>query len=579
MTMDDQATPAGRPASLLVVDDEEELLSVFQEFFEGGEYALQLARTGSEAIARLRAAPFDLVVTDINMPGADGLAVLREAKAVDPACEVIMLTGNASTMTAVEALRQGAYDYITKPFDLFEMEQTIKKALERRLLLAQNQRFVRSLKEANDELLRNQEALRRHRDELRSMVEEATLRIRTLYEVGKEITSSLHLGKTLNLVLERSQQLMGATEGALFLLEENGSGLRCMDGSGVGEEAGAEEGLRRSLAGANERVLAGKQPVMEEITGPDGAPRNCLVVPLLQEGVGIGTVAVLAPPGHTFSPGDQELLASLAAQASIAIHNARVYGKIRDLERMKSEFVAVVSHEVRTPLTSIKGTLELLADDKYFQVDQPQKQLLQICQANADRLEVLINDILDFSKIESSRLSHNFTETAMASLVDNVMVSIAGLAGRKRISLTREVAEDLPPLLADEMRLIQVLNNLLSNAIKFSPEGSEIHLTARRQDEGVLVSIRDQGIGIRQEDLPKLFTRFYQLNSSSTREAGGTGLGLVISKGIIEEHEGRIWAESAPGVGSCFSFWLPLKPHQDYPLGGVPGKTGAVLSV
>jgi signal transduction histidine kinase/DNA-binding response OmpR family regulator len=557
--MNEMPMAAPNKASLLVVDDEEELLQIFAEFLGGGEYELELASTGLEAIEKLDQKHFDLVVTDLNLPGADGLAVMRHARGVASQPEVIMLTGNASTVTAIEALRQGAYDYVLKPFDLYEMDQTIRKALERRRLLADNERFVASLQTANAELEVSEAAVRKHRDELKGMVEEATRRIRTLYEVGKEITSSLHLSRTLSLILERSLSLTGGSEGALFLLADSSGLPECRVSRGLEEGSPAWAGLVAALYSVNERVLTLKEPVRQDLAWPEGEERSALVVPLLQEGEVSGMVAVLKGCRQGFSSDDQELLVSLVAQASIAINNARIYEKIRDLERLKSEFVAVVSHEVRTPLTSIKGSLEVLADEKYFQVEAPQKDLLSICRDNVNRLEVLINDILDFSKLESSRLSSNFVPTSLASLTESAVLSISNLAKRRQIRIVTEIAPDLPAIAVDELRITQVINNLVSNAIKFSASESEIRILACVWEDGVRVEIRDSGIGIPPEDLPKLFIRFRQLDSSSTRKAGGTGLGLTISKGIVEEHGGRIWAESVPGQGSSFFFWLPTR--------------------
>jgi len=541
----------------LVVDDEEPLLLIFGEFFEGLDYDLTLARSAEEAIAKLGAATFDLVVTDLNLPGRDGLAVLRAAKENNVDTEVIVLTGNASTLTAIDAMRQGAYDYVLKPFDLYEMERTIHKALERRQLLEENRRFVDNLRVANEELKSNHLALARHQEELRRRVDEATRRIRSLYEVGKEITSSLHLDRTLRLILQHGVELTGGHRGIVFLLHEETGQLSAELSQGLDEGSEGWRNLVAQIVEPNEKSLALREPVQAEFVGDSALASWVLVVPLLQEGEAIGTVAVLSDRPDRFSDDDQDLLVNFASQASIAIRNASVYGKIRDLDRMKSEFVAVVSHEVRTPLTAIKATLEILGDEKYFPADAGQLEMIQICQANVSRLELLINDILDFSKLESSKLSTNFEPTAMSSLVERVLLDIGNLAGPKRIRLESSVRRDLPMIEIDSLRVAQVLVNLIANAIKFSPEGSTVDIAAEPEGEGLTVRIRDRGIGITPEDLPKLFTKFHQLNSSTTRSAGGTGLGLVICKGIVEEHGGKIWVESSPGAGSCFSVWLP----------------------
>lgn len=553
--MDATDNEARRPR-ILIVDDEPELLVILREFL-GGEFELEEAATGSEALEMLARGAFALVLTDINLPGADGIAVLRAAKAADPETEVIMLTGNASTMTAIEALRDGAYDYLAKPFDLLELDQSLRRALEGRRLRGENRRFVQQLQVANLELQTSEEALRRHRDALKGIVEEATRRVRTLHELGRQITSSLNLEQTLGLVLDKSLELTGTAEGLLFLADEPGGPLVCREGRGLIPDPVGDGALVAAFDSVTARLREGRRPAEGTVILEGGATREAYAVPLLQEGEVRGSVVILTPGGGLLSDDDRDLLAGLAAQAAIAVHNATLFTRMRDIERMKSEFVAVVSHELRTPLTAIKGTLELLADPRYFPVESRQGELFAICEANTERLEALVNDILDLSKLESSRLSSHPVETSLATLVRGAVLNLGNLAGRKELRIVTEVTDDLPLVRADERRIVQVLLNLLSNAVKFSPAGAEITVALRSVSGGVCVEIRDSGIGIAAEDLPKLFSRFRQLDASNTRAAGGTGLGLVISRGIVEEHGGRIHAVSTPGAGSVFSFWLP----------------------
>lgn len=541
---------------LLVVDDEPELLAILREFL-GEEFDLETAATGTEALEKLAQGVFTLVLTDINLPGADGIAVLRAAKAADPETAVIMLTGNASTMTAIEALRDGAYDYLVKPFDLFELDQSLRRALEGRRLRDQNRQVVGRLQAANEELQASEEALRRHRDELKEMVQQATRRLHTLHALGSEITTSLDLDRTLGLVLEKSLELIGATEGLLFLADEPGGPLACREARGQALDPAPCETLALALEPLNDRLRAGRAPAEGQVTLPGGPDREAFAVPLLQEGEVRGSVVVLTPSGGVLTDDDRGLLGGLAAQAVIAVHNATVFTRMRDLERMKSEFVAVVSHELRTPLTAIKGTLELLSDPRYFPMESRQGELFAICQANTERLEALVNDILDVSKLESSRLSIHMEETSLPSLVRGVVMNLGTMAARRQLRIVTEIPETLPMILADERRIAQVLSNLLSNAMRFSPAGMDITVALVSDSGGVRVEVRDRGIGIVPEDLPKLFSRFRQLDASSTRSTGGAGLGLVISKGIVEEHGGWIRAASTPGEGSVFSFWLP----------------------
>jgi signal transduction histidine kinase len=287
---------------------------------------------------------------------------------------------------------------------------------------------------------------------------------------------------------------------------------------------------------------------------------NALIVPLISNEMVIGTLTAIDHEGGSeFSTEDQEALGMLASQATIAVDNANLYERTKELDRLKSEFVAVVSHEVRTPLTSIKGSLELLGDDRFHKLPAPQRELLGICQANTERLISLINDILDFSKLESSRLSLNFESMDVGRVLIEAVENIRNLAGMKGVTLDVRIDPNTGAVDADPMRVGQVATNLIGNAIKFSPEKGRIEVFASGDSGTVTVSVKDYGKGIATRDISRLFQRFAQLDSSTTRKAGGTGLGLVISKGIVEQHGGKIWVESALGEGSTFVFSLPRK--------------------
>ncbi len=523
-------------ARILVVDDEEPVLELLQDILSEYPYRVDLASTGEEGLARIQSEVYDLVLTDLNLPGTDGLGVLRGAKQKDADVAVVLLTGNATVFNAIEALRKGAYDFVQKPFQLGELEASLSRALEWRAF-----------------------ALRERREgEVRKKIAEAArARQKTLYEIAKDITESLQLDATLSRIVERSLDLCAANQGLLFLLDESTNQLICGVDRGLDPESGEREQLLKLLATPNDKAILLKSPIDETIEFGSSAPQHAYVVPLLLEDVAIGTIAVLSAPGGKMEEDTPDLLPQLAGMASIAIRNVRSYEKARELDRLKSEFVAVVSHEVRTPLTSIKGSLEILTDPRYFEVAAPQRELLSICQANVERLELLINSILDFSKLESGRLSSSFAEVDLRGLLESAVADMQNVASRSQIEIRLEVGDAIPHLWADDLRVSQVVTNLLSNAIKFSNPQSEILVRAAGERGGVRVDVVDQGIGIASEDIPKLFLRFQQLDSSNTRKAGGTGLGLVISKGIVEEHGGSIWISSEKGKGSTFSFWLP----------------------
>ncbi|RKG57027.1 response regulator [Corallococcus sp. AB011P] len=235
---------------------------------------------------------------------------------------------------------------------------------------------------------------------------------------------------------------------------------------------------------------------------------------------------------------------------------------VRDLterkavERMKNEFISTVSHELRTPLTSIRGSLGLLENGIVGELPSQALDMVRIARTNTERLIRLINDILDLEKMESGMLELKLQPQTAQDLVEATLAGVQGMAETAHVSLRSDV-EGAPQVKGDRDRLIQVLTNLVSNAIKFSPQGASVVVAAGFSVDGrVRFSVTDQGSGIPEEKLPRLFGRFQQLDASDTRSKGGTGLGLAISQAIVEQHGGRIEVSSPPGQGATFQFTL-----------------------
>jgi PAS domain S-box-containing protein len=237
------------------------------------------------------------------------------------------------------------------------------------------------------------------------------------------------------------------------------------------------------------------------------------------------------------------------------------------LEQMKDDFVGTVSHELRTPLTAIKGFIELVADGEAGPVLDTQREFLQVAARNVDKLGVLINDLIDMNLIESHRLEVRRGPVDLAAVLADVASTFRVLARSKGLEFRTDIGP-VPSIRGDAARLVQVFSNLVSNAIKYTPEG-EVGIRALTSDRGVEVAVYDTGIGLSPEEHARLFTRFFRGQSSVVTEAGGTGLGLVIVKAIVERHHGQIRVESTPGEGTCFRVTLPLEtPDTNAP----PGK-------
>ncbi|MFP5502869.1 MAG: sensor histidine kinase [Candidatus Sericytochromatia bacterium] len=231
---------------------------------------------------------------------------------------------------------------------------------------------------------------------------------------------------------------------------------------------------------------------------------------------------------------------------------------LAQLDRLKTDFVATVSHELRTPLTVIKSGLGLLEDDLLGPLTPDQRGVLANISANGDRLHALINDLLDFARLESGQLSFH---RERGDVREVLLETVEQLRPRfTTLGLQLSVHIDQAPLMVehDTQRLYQVIANLLDNAAKFTPTGGEVTLSCRADAGGVLITVSDTGTGIAPEHHATIFTKFFQVDGSSTRSVNGAGLGLPIAKAIVEKgHGGRMWVESAEGAGSAFHVWLP----------------------
>lgn len=229
--------------------------------------------------------------------------------------------------------------------------------------------------------------------------------------------------------------------------------------------------------------------------------------------------------------------------------------ELKKLDEMKSEFISLVSHELKTPLSTIKVSAEYLeSDDKADPSER--KEMLRIIIRNIDRQTRMINDILDLSKMEAGKMEFQFETVNLGETVGVVIENIGQLALKKNISLSLDIPESLPNVIADKEKLIIVLNNLAGNALKFTPDGGSIVISAKDLGDNIEVRMKDTGIGIEKEKLEKIFDKFYQVDSTSRRKIGGCGLGLSIASGIIRAHGTEIHVESEPGGGSTFSFRL-----------------------
>ncbi len=312
-------------------------------------------------------------------------------------------------------------------------------------------------------------------------------------------------------------------------------------------------------------VLADSDDALKETAKVAGF-RGSLGVPMLHEGEVVGAITVHRTELGHFSAKQVDLLKTFARQAVIAIQNVRLFNEIQEKSRQlelanrhKSEFLANMSHELRTPLNAIIGFSEVLLEKMFGEINEKQEDYLKDIHSSGQHLLSLINDILDLAKVEAGRMELNICAVDLPSAIDNALALVRERAARHGISLAARVDPQLGEMNADERKVKQILLNLLSNAVKFTPAGGGITVGAGLLGDVVEIAVSDTGIGIAPKDQATVFEEFKQVGSDYTRKAEGTGLGLALTRKLVELHGGTIRLESEPGKGSTFSFTLPLK--------------------
>jgi len=433
------------------------------------------------------------------------------------------------------------------------------------VIAIQNARLFREIDEksrALEELSRNQEQLSR---------------------LSTALQEPLSLSEQLTRVLDAARQVVGLDHLYIWTPSPAADGFMVSAGAGLGESDWRDlVGVTIPLAeaGALAAVYRGGEPLLFSEAHPVPEKyrlrppystiaalrlKAFLVSPMIARGRTVGVLSAdnrvsRAPiPAHTV-----DLLHSFAAQAAVAVENARLFQEIQEKSQQlelaskhKSQFLANMSHELRTPMNAVLGYTDLILDDIFGDVPPPIRETLERVKTNGQHLLALINDVLDLSRMEAGQLTLSLGDYAMGEVVHAVVSAVESLAAGKKLAFKAIVPADLPRGRGDERRLTQVLLNLAGNAIKFTDAG-EVTIEARLADGAVLVSVSDTGPGISEADQQKIFEEFQQADSSSTRKKGGSGLGLSISRRIVELHGGRLWVESALGAGSTFYFTVPL---------------------
>jgi PAS domain S-box-containing protein len=476
-------------STILIVDDEERIRSVCAKMLTQEGYAVSQAANGEAGMAMIAQRHFDIILLDLLMPGISGLEALSRIRTQHPDTVVIVITGYATLDHAVDAMKKGAFDFISKPFSPQDLRLVVTKAIE----------HIRTLEDIANEKSR-----------IRTMINHLAGGVMTT-DTRKQVALANHA--FINLFDYRGPNPVG----------EPVEKLVCDD----------------KILSLIDRALEMAPEIFTEVTAEISVPQptqgedrivSARCVPFRDRlGRNLGTITVL----HDITA-------------------------VKKMDQMKSDFVSMVSHEIRGPLNSVLMQQKVILDELAGGITQKQREILTRASEKLTALVDLSSELLDLAKMESGLIGMQKEALQLSTLLADQTAFHKPRAEAKKIGLELMPLPDLPLVLANRMNMEEVLTNLIGNAINYTPPNGRISVSAQSDGRFVCMRVVDTGLGIAPEELGRIFTRFYRVKNEQTRFIIGTGLGLSIVKSIVEAHHGRIDVQSKEGKGSTFSVFIPI---------------------
>jgi two-component system phosphate regulon sensor histidine kinase PhoR len=486
---------------ILVIDDEQIMREGCTRILTKDGWSVIAVDNGAKGLEEIksRSEKIDIILLDLMMPGMSGMEVLDHIRIIDPNLLVIVITGYATVESAVEAMKKGAYDFIPKPFTPDQLRIVVRRALERRTLQ----------KEA--------EFLRREREKSLQDIATEKSKIKTIINcMGDGV-----------LVSDGENRIVLTNPAAARMLKKPEAALlgKLLNQCDIPSELSKimEESLKtkdQSYASVSQELTIGesKETFLRAHTAP---VKNDL-------GETMGSVTVLQDISH-----------------------------LKELDKMKSEFIAMVTHELRAPIAAVEQQLNVILGKMAGDLTEKQEQLLSRAKERTGGLLTLIKDLLDLSKIEAGKMVQYKEPLPLKEVIQRVVDLMKTEAEAKKIDLQFSASPDVPLIHADRDSMEGIFTNLISNGIKYTPEGGRVWVTLSEENGLVKATVSDTGMGIQKEDLSRIFDRFYRVKSTETRQIVGTGLGLSIVRSIVDAHLGSISVESEPGKGTTFTVCFP----------------------
>ncbi len=516
---------------ILVVDDDPAILALCERILTADGYSVAEAKRGEEALTKLEAQPFDLLLTDIRLPGLNGLEVTERLRARGVEMTIITMTGYSNMDMAIQALSLGVDEFLIKPFTLDSLRITVSKALEKSYLRRENTRL-----RALVPLLQTSEKLMvsRTRDQVYEHLLNATCDI-------------FETGDAMFLDASRDGQVLTVAAARGFLAPLSDSIM-------YPSQIKQVEDLTSQVQVWNERAAHRLPVLMERLAHLVSAPLSAR-----ERTLGIIIGAVQTPPSQS----NLDMFNLIVAHAAATLENvdllsdiSRAYVNARELDHLKSEFINIAGHELRTPLAVLHGYAMLLRDKLTGEYQGYATEVV----TQAERLQNVANDMLNLQKLNEGSAELRLTACQIDQVVREVVSAYRTLALERGQTIELDVAPEVGSVQADRAMLDLMLGSLLSNAIKFSPRNTRVRIAAEGDQDQIVVRVQDEGKGLEAAQIEHIFEPFYQASHSLTRSEGGLGLGLTLADKMARAHGGKIWVESQVERGSCFYISLPRRP-------------------
>jgi len=489
------------PAKVLIIDDEQVIRDGCVRVLEKEGLDVCTVPNGEKGLELMRKRPADVVLLDLMMPGIDGFEVLARIREKWPGCRVIIITGFATVEKAVQAMKNGAFDFLPKPFEPDYLRIVIRRATD-------------------------QISLERETARLR---EEKEMGLRTIMTEQSRLRTIINCMESAVLVVDKDLTVLLHNPTLVRLLEVQTDPM-------VGKQL-SESVRNADLCTMVSDVTSQGRTISREF--PENTIGKCFFR------------AQCAP----VRGGDDEILGSVTVFEDLSA--------LKKVDQLKSDFVAMVSHELRAPLASVEQMAYVLRDGLAGDINAKGQNLVERMLVRTRELLQLIKNLLDLSRIEMGVPIQNMESIGIRALVEEVIEMIRPQAEKRGQTISLESSKKIPTIVGDRDNLLGVFGNIIGNAVKYTPEGGKIDVRASHDGNFVRVDVRDTGVGIPKEDLARIFDKFYRVKGK-TRGITGSGLGLSVTKSIIEAHHGEIRVESEENTGTTFKVFLPV-PVQPAP--------------